>query len=71
MEWAADRHRLRLEGWTMNHRSVQRMWRENAQAIHVGSRCRAAEAIDTIEELLKREPAAHSFADGQRPGIHH
>jgi transposase InsO family protein len=107
--------RLRLEGWTVNHKRVQRIWREeglqrplprrrkrsrppggkrellraeyphhvwaiNFQfdqtmdgrtlkflnvideysrlclAIRVGRRCRAAEVIDTIEELLKLYP---------------
>ncbi len=109
--------RLRLEGWSVNHKRVQRIWREEGLhrplprrrkrspppggkrellraeyhhhvwaidfqfdqtmggrtlkfldvideysrlclAIRIGRRCRAAEVIDTIEELLKLYPPA-------------
>jgi len=69
--WAMDfQFDQTMDGRTLKFLNVIDEYSRLALAIRVGRRCRAVEVIDTIEELLKLYPAAHSSANGQGPGIH-
>ena len=70
--WAIDfQFDQTMDGRTLKSLNVIDEYSSLCLAIRVGRRCRAAEVIDTNEELAAQAlPTAHSSADGQWPVIH-
>jgi hypothetical protein len=54
--------RLRLEGWSVNHKRVQRIWREEGLQRPMPRRCKRSRPADGWRELLRAEYPHHVWA---------
>ena len=55
-------HRLRIEGWSVNHKRVQRIWREEGLQRPLPRRQKRSRPADGSRELLRAEYPHHVWA---------
>ena len=69
--WAIDfQFDQTMDGRTLKFLNVIDEYSRLCLAIRVGRRCRAAEVIGYAQGAAQLQPAAHSSADEQWPGVH-
>ena len=54
--------RLRLEGWTVNHKRLQRIWREEGLQRSLPCRCKRSRPPGGNLELLRAQLSTHVWA---------
>jgi hypothetical protein len=55
-------HRLRIKGWSVNHKQVQRIWREDGLQHPLPCRRKRSRPADGSRELLMAEYPHHVWA---------